>query len=67
MKNTRLKQARVGRDLTQKEMSTQLGISTRQYQCYESGDSIPNVYMAKKIADLVNQTIEDIFFNHRTN
>lgn len=62
MKNIRLKQARIGEELTQKQMSTELGISLRQYQCYESGQSIPNVYMAKKIAELVRKTIDDIFF-----
>lgn len=62
MKNIRLKQARIGIELTQKQISNELGISLRQYQCYESGQSTPNVYMAKKIADIVKKTIDDIFF-----
>lgn len=62
MKNIRLKQARIGEDLTQKQISTELGISLRQYQCYENGQSVPSVYMAKKIADAVKKTIDDIFF-----
>lgn len=65
-KNIKLKQMRVGKQWTQQLVADEIGISLRQYTNYENGQSIPNINMAKKIADLFNTTIDDIFFNHIT-
>lgn len=47
--------------LTQKEVAKKANISTRYYQKLERGDSVPNVNLAKKIAEVLGCDIKDIF------
>ncbi|MEG0133369.1 MAG: helix-turn-helix transcriptional regulator [Clostridium sp.] len=66
-KNIKLKQMRIGKQWTQQFVADEVGVCLRQYVNYENGQSIPNIVMAKKIADLFNKTIDDIFFKPMTN
>ena len=47
----RLKELRITRGLTQKEIAKQLDISTRAYSHYEIGDRDPTIEMLKALCD----------------
>lgn len=57
----KLKTQRKTAQLTQEAVAKRAGISYRAYQNYESGDRVPNVYAALKIADALNSTVEELF------
>ena len=42
-----------------------IGISASHYYKIEQGKRTPNIFLAKKIADALNKTIDEIFFNHK--
>lgn len=56
-----LKQARANAGLTQVQVATSAGISTRHYQSLEAGESAPTVAIALKIAKALETTVEQIF------
>lgn len=52
---------RVHMDAT--SLADQVGISVRHLQFIESGKRTPSLPVAKKIADCLDDTIENIFYN----
>lgn len=46
-----IKELRIARELSQKEVAAQLGISTRAYSHYEIGDRDPSVELLKALCD----------------
>lgn len=60
MKNN-LKQIRKIRGLTQVQVADKANIVQRVYQRYEAGERSPNVQTAKKIAKVLNSTVEELF------
>ena len=57
-----LKAARVNAGLSQSEASKRLGISTKTLQNYESGTTVPDWTMVRKIEDLYDVKIDNILF-----
>ena len=55
---TRLKELRRQRRITQKEMGEYLGITTRAYQFYESGDRYPDFQGLIALADYFQVSID---------
>ncbi len=53
----RLKTTRAPK-MTQVQMAAALGVSTRNYQRYESGDNEPNIETLIKIADILGCSID---------
>ncbi|MHB1443076.1 MAG: helix-turn-helix transcriptional regulator [Candidatus Humimicrobiaceae bacterium] len=47
--------------LKQSYIASKLGISENTLSCYISGRRNPKVYTAKKLADILNCSVEDIF------
>lgn len=47
----RLKELRIARELSQKDVATQLGVSTRAYSHYEIGDRDPSIELLKTLCD----------------
>lgn len=64
-KRTRLKELREENNLLQKEMAEMLNISLSFYSSIERGKRNPTLDLAKKIADLFDLKIEDIFFENK--
>ncbi|WP_313563581.1 helix-turn-helix transcriptional regulator [Ruminiclostridium cellobioparum] len=62
-KNNNLKELRSGKDLTQKQVAEPIGITASYLGMIENGVRIPNLEIAKAIADFFGKNIEDIFFN----
>ena len=58
-KNMRTARKRLG--LTQADVAALLGITSRQYQRYESGTSSPYVYDLPKICEVLQISLEELF------
>ncbi len=54
----RLKELRTGRRLYQREMAQLLGLSTRGYQCYETGEHEPSIKNLIALADYFGVSID---------
>ena len=57
-----LAELRNERNLTQKELSEAIDISSSAIAMYETGERTPPIKKAKKIAAFFNVKIDDIFF-----
>ena len=57
-----LKAARVNANLTQKEAAKRLGICLSTLQNYESGTTVPDWNMVKRIVDVYGRPADCIFF-----
>ena len=56
-----MKNIRLDKEYTQKEIATAVGITVTCYQSYEYGRRIPDAKVAIKIAKLLNTTVEDLW------
>ncbi len=61
MKNTKLKNAREKRGLTQAQIASAVGITEVGYQNYECGRREPSIRIAIKIAKELKVPVEDLF------
>ncbi|ARF68921.1 hypothetical protein B7C51_15635 [Paenibacillus larvae subsp. pulvifaciens] len=61
MKITRLKKVRQLKKKTQDEVAKQAKITTRSYRYYESGERVPDVITAQRIALALGTTVEKLF------
>ena len=52
--NQNLKEARLKKELSQKEVAEKIGVAKSTYSLYESGNREPNVDTIKKIADILD-------------
>ncbi|MEV2910672.1 helix-turn-helix transcriptional regulator [Paenibacillus larvae] len=57
--NLRKYRSKVG--LTQKEIAKKINTTVRNYQYYESGERLPNVITAQRIASALGTTVEKLF------
>lgn len=58
MFNDRLRATRIARGITLRDMAEQLDIRLRNYQKYESGDSLPTYDKLIRIADFLSVPID---------
>ena len=58
--NDNLKEARLKRNLSQKEVADQIGVAKSTYSLYESGNREPSVQAIKKIADVLNVSADEL-------
>lgn len=45
------------------KLASKIGISASYYYKIEQGIRTPGIDLAKKIADILNETVDDLFFN----
>lgn len=64
MRNNRIKELRDKYRLTQREMAEKLNISVDYVSMLERGIRTPGFILAKRIADLFNCKVDDIFFSN---
>lgn len=57
----KLKEIRLLRGMTQRELAEKLGIEQSTISLYETGERIPNAAMAAKIASTLGVSFNDIF------
>ncbi len=65
--NIKLKNARKKNNLTQAKLAKKVNITERTYQRYESGERIPNTYIAQLIAQALQTTVEELFLLSQRN
>ena len=61
MKINNLKKYREEKGVTQKELAESAKISERHYQNLERGISSPGIDTARRIADALGQTVDEVF------
>lgn len=59
--NENLKEARIKKGLSQKEVADNIGVAKSTYSLYESGNREPNVQTIKKIADFLGISADELF------
>lgn len=59
-----LKAIRKNQQMTGVELASLVGVSHSMIYMIENGDRTPGMTLAKRIADALGKSIEDIFFNH---
>ncbi|MZQ75221.1 MAG: helix-turn-helix domain-containing protein [Peptoclostridium sp.] len=62
-----LKIARIKKGYSQQEFSEMLGIHKNYYSMIETGSRNPGFKLAKKIADILEVTVDEIFFDDSNN
>ncbi|WP_432408425.1 helix-turn-helix domain-containing protein [Wukongibacter sp. M2B1] len=62
-----LRELRRERKLTQRELGEKIGISMSSIAMYETGDRIPSLKKAKKIAKFFQIPLEEISFGESVN
>lgn len=56
-----IKEIRETKGLTQIQVANQAKVGLRSYQRYESGKRLPGIPAARRIASVLNCTVEEIF------
>jgi len=62
-----MKQARVGADMTQKDVADKLGVHVQTYQRMESHPEDVTIKQGKAFAHIVGLSFDDIFFSADSN
>lgn len=60
--NNKMKYYRNSQNMTQKECAKNLGIAVSTYNMIENNNRGVSLILAKRISNLFNKTIEEIFF-----
>lgn len=58
-----LKKLRKEKNIKQSSIAKEVGVTQQAFSCYELGLMKPSLDIAKKIADIFDCSIEEIFFN----
>lgn len=66
-KNLKLKAARVGADMTQKDLADAVGVSRQTVNAIEKGEYNPTVNLCKAICRVLDKTLNDLFWEDETN
>lgn len=59
--NNNLKSMREKKGFTQVEVAEKAQMSERGYRYIEAGQRLPNVIIARKLASVLNATVEELF------
>ena len=62
MKNLRLKAARAGMDLSQQDLAKMVGVSRQTISAIEKGDYNPTINLCIRICQVLNRTLDDLFW-----
>ena len=58
----RLKEARAKKNLSAKELADTCGISVSAVQMYECGERVPRDDVKKRLAEALEERVQDLFF-----
>lgn len=58
---SKLKEFRIANNLSQSKVAQECNISLRMYQYYEADMKIPTVYIAIRLAQVLQTTVEELF------
>ena len=66
MKNLRLKSARAGLDLSQKELAEKVGVSRQTISAIEKGDYNPTINLCIAICKALGKTLDELFWQEES-
>lgn len=66
-KNLKLKAARAGLDMTQKELASAVGVSRQTINAIEQGEYNPTIHLCKAICKALGKTLNDLFWEEEDN
>ncbi len=66
-KNLKLKSARAGADMPQKDLADAVGVSRQTVNAIEKGEYNPTINLCKAICKALGKTLNDLFWEDETN
>lgn len=66
-KNIPLKVARVRKDMTQKDLAEQIGVSRQTINAIEKGEYNPTIKLCLKICRALDTTLDELFWEDENN
>ena len=67
IKGDMIKELRMKRNLTQKELATELGVSDKTISKWETGKGLPDIGMVEDLANVLNVSIAELFTGNIVN
>ena len=62
MKNLKLKAARAGKDMSQADLASAVGVSRQTINSIEKGDYNPTIKLCLSICKVLDKTLDEIFW-----
>lgn len=62
MKNLNMKAARAGKDMSQQDLATMVGVSRQTINAIEKGDYNPTIKLCRDICKALGKTLDDLFW-----
>jgi len=59
----KMKEHRISKNMSMKSLSMETGVSERYLYFIENGEKNPSIHTAKKIANVLEESIDAIFFS----
>ena len=66
-KNLRIKSARAGKDMTQKDLADAVGVARQTMNAIEKGDYNPSVNLCIAICKVLGKTLDELFWEDDIN
>ncbi|HEY5583890.1 MAG TPA: helix-turn-helix transcriptional regulator [Ruminiclostridium sp.] len=66
-KNLKLKSSRAAKDISQKELSDEVGVTRQTINAIESGDYNPSINLCIAICKVLGKTLDQIFWEDDEN
>ncbi len=66
-KNLKLKAARAGLDMTQKDLASAVGVSRQTINAIEKGEYNPTIRLCNAICKALGKTLNDLFWEEEDN
>ncbi len=63
MKNLKLKAARAGKDMSQADLASAVGVSRQTINSIEKGDYNPTIKLCLSICKTLDKTLDEIFWD----
>ena len=62
MKNLKMKAARAGKDMSQQDLATAVGVSRQTINAIEKGDYNPTIKLCRDICRTLGKTLDELFW-----
>ena len=62
MKNLKMKAARAGKDMSQQDLATAVGVSRQTINAIEKGDYNPTIKLCRDICKTLETTLDELFW-----
>ena len=62
MKNLKMKAARAGKDMSQQDLATAVGVSRPPINAIEKGDYNPTIKLSRDICKTLGTTLDELFW-----